>query len=87
MTFDGREIAARPGESVAAALLRHGIIGFRQAPGGLRGPVCGMGVCFECSVEITRPGGHPTVLRACMTPAEEGMSIAPAPDTAAGDRG
>jgi len=84
MTFEGREISARQGESIAAALLRHGIIGFRQAPGGLRGPVCGMGVCFECSVEVTRPGACPTILRACATPAEDGMRLATAPDTSAG---
>ncbi|MYM57584.1 (2Fe-2S)-binding protein [Thalassovita mangrovi] len=81
ISFEGRSLCARAGESVAAALLRHGIRRFRMSPTGPRGPVCGMGVCFECSVEVTRAGESPIVLRACVTPVEDGMKIAAAPNT------
>jgi aerobic-type carbon monoxide dehydrogenase small subunit (CoxS/CutS family) len=36
-----------------------------------RGPLCGMGICFECRVTID---GHPHC-RACQTEAVEGMRI------------
>lgn len=72
--FDGREIAARPGDSVAAALLAAGIRRFRdtavsQSP---RGPFCMMGVCFDCLVTID---GVPD-RQACLTEAAPGMRVA-----------
>ena len=64
ITFDGIEIAARPGMTVAAALTAAGITTFRQTRGGAaRGLFCGMGVCQDCLVEID---GCPNQ-RACMT--------------------
>ena len=39
--------------------------------GESRGPVCGMGVCFECRAEID---GQPHV-RTCQLPVREGMDI------------
>ena len=63
ITFDGIEIAARPGMTVAAALTAAGITTFRQTRGGAaRGLFCGMGVCQDCLVEID---GCPNQ-RACM---------------------
>lgn len=80
--FNGQPLEARCGESVASLLLRHGIRSFRTTRTGHRGPVCGMGVCFECSVEVTRSDRRPIVLRACVTPVEREMKIASAPMTA-----
>jgi len=75
-TFDGREIVADPGDSVASALVDAGIRGFRKANADdMRGVFCGMGVCSECSVVID---GFPGLL-ACMTPVESGMVIEPHP--------
>ena len=71
-TFDGREIVADSGDSVASALIAAGIRGFRKAnTDDMRGVFCGMGVCSECSVVID---GSPGLL-ACMTPVEPGMVI------------
>ncbi len=71
-TFDGREIVADSGDSVASALIAAGIRGFREAnTDDMRGVFCGMGVCSECSVVID---GSPGLL-ACMTPVEPGMVI------------
>lgn len=70
---DGRPVPARAGESVAAALLIAGCVPLRHTPlsGAPRAPVCMMGVCFECLVEID---GQPNV-QACMVSVRDGMRI------------
>ena len=70
---DGRPVQARTGESVAAALLIAGCVPLRHTPlsGAPRAPVCMMGVCFECLVEID---DQPNV-QACMVPVRDGMRI------------
>ena len=61
--FDGRQIAAHPGQTVAAALAAAGIRAFRTTRHGApRGLFCGMGVCHDCLVTID---GRPNQ-RACM---------------------
>lgn len=68
-SFDGREVKAYPGESVAAALLAEGIYGFREMAGGqLRGVFCGMGVCGECQLLVDGESK-----RACMESARPGI--------------
>ena len=54
IAFEGEQLAARPGDTVAAALLAGNHWQFRTTPvsGAPRGPFCMMGVCFECLVEI-----------------------------------
>ena len=53
ITFEGRVIAAREGESIAAALTRAGIYHLRTTQSGEpRGIYCGMGVCQDCLVEV-----------------------------------
>jgi predicted molibdopterin-dependent oxidoreductase YjgC len=65
-------IAAYPGESVATALLAAGVRVFRRTRSGApRGPLCNMGVCFECVVAIDGESG----VRACATQVREGMSV------------
>ena len=73
LTVDGRAIEARQGDTVAAALLAAGIVAFRQTPvsGASRGPLCHMGVCFECLVAIDGAGSR----QACLTPVSEGMAV------------
>ena len=70
---DGRPVQARQGESVAAALLVAGCVPLRHTPlsGAPRAPVCMMGVCFECLVEID---DQPNV-QACMVSVRDGMRI------------
>jgi predicted molibdopterin-dependent oxidoreductase YjgC len=86
-SFEGEPLQARPGDTVAAALLAAGVAQFRATPlsGAPRGPWCLMGVCFDCLVEID---GRPS-RQACQTLVVEGMRVrrqlgAPAPgwDTA-----
>ena len=73
ITVDGRQITAREGETVAAALLANGIRTFRhtQKRGEPRGVFCGIGQCTDCIMEID---GKLNV-RACMTPARPGMIV------------
>ena len=72
-TFDGREIAAYAGETIAAALLANGIDTFRQSLelGRPRGFFCGIGRCSSCCVIVD---GAPDV-RACVTPVRPGMDV------------
>jgi D-hydroxyproline dehydrogenase subunit gamma len=71
--YEGREIAARPGDSVAAALLAAGETDLRATPVSAtpRAPYCMMGVCFDCLVEIDGVGNR----QACLTPVGEGMQV------------
>jgi predicted molibdopterin-dependent oxidoreductase YjgC len=75
IAWDGREVPARAGESLAAALLAAGVATFRETPvtGAPRGPLCMMGACFDCLVELD---GVPNV-QACMAPVRPGMVAAP----------
>lgn len=59
------------GASVAAAVASVQSTFRRSRQGQPRAPLCGMGVCFECRVRID---GVPQ-LRACMTPARDGMQV------------
>ena len=73
ITVDGEVVEAFAGESVAALLLANGRRVFRRTDKthSPRGLFCGMGVCFDCLVNID---GVPNV-RACMTPVRAGMVI------------
>lgn len=72
ITFDGTEIEALPGETVAAALAAADIVAVRETRSGApRGPFCGMGVCFDCLVTID---GRPSQ-RACLTKVAAGMDV------------
>jgi glycine/D-amino acid oxidase-like deaminating enzyme len=70
--FDGREVEAREGETVAASLSAGGIVVFRRTlRGAPRGLHCGMGACQDCVVTIDGRIGQ----RACVTTVRAGMEI------------
>jgi sarcosine oxidase subunit alpha len=70
--LDGTPLDVPGGISLAAALLNAGYSAFRTSVGGEpRGPVCGMGTCFECRVTIDGVRGR----RACLEPVREGMEV------------
>ena len=70
--FDGQEVEAGVGQSLAAALTAAGIRAFRRTvTGAPRGVFCGMGVCQDCLVTVD---GVPN-RRACMTPAADGLAV------------
>jgi predicted molibdopterin-dependent oxidoreductase YjgC len=70
---DGKDVPARAGESVAAAMLAAGLLRFRDTPASAaaRGPFCMMGVCFDCLVAIDGVGN----CQACMVPVRDGMAV------------
>jgi len=70
--FDGEEIAAFEGETVATALWAQGMRTLRRsvARGAPRGIYCNMGICFDCLVRIDG-----RAVRACMTPVADGMVV------------
>jgi predicted molibdopterin-dependent oxidoreductase YjgC len=65
--FDGRSIAAHPGETIGASLLAAGIRHLRttRRGGRPRGLFCGIGHCFDCLVTVNGVASQ----RACLTPA------------------
>jgi D-hydroxyproline dehydrogenase subunit gamma len=73
ITVDGTTVAARDGDTVAAALLAAGIDHCRTTPvtGAPRAPYCLMGVCFECLVTVDGVGSR----QGCLVPVREGMKI------------
>ncbi|HVC97032.1 MAG TPA: (2Fe-2S)-binding protein [Pirellulales bacterium] len=73
LTFDGDEVLCVEGQTLAAAFLATGRRAWRftSRRGEPRGVFCGMGICFDCLVEVD---GRPNV-RACLTPAAEGMRV------------
>jgi sarcosine oxidase subunit alpha len=73
LTVDGKSIRARPGDTVAAAMLANGVDHCRTTPvsGTPRAPYCLMGVCFDCLVTIDGVGSR----QACLVPVREGMQV------------
>jgi NADPH-dependent 2,4-dienoyl-CoA reductase/sulfur reductase-like enzyme len=72
LRIDGRLAAVAPGTTVAAALWSAGVFRCRTSLSGEpRGPLCGMGICFECRVTIDGVAHR----RACLVPCAPGMMI------------
>jgi len=72
LTIDGRELPVPEGITVLSALARSGALQARtSAAGEPRGPLCGMGICYECRLTVD---GVPHV-RACQTLCRDGMRI------------
>ena len=71
-TFEGRDLAGRRGESLAAALIAADVRSFRATrTGAERGIFCGMGVCQDCLVEIDGRSNQ----RACMVKLDRSMTV------------
>ncbi|RAU47552.1 MULTISPECIES: (2Fe-2S)-binding protein [unclassified Pseudomonas] len=71
LNIDGQPVRFSPGTTVAAALMSSGDRCARTSVSGLRrAPLCGMGICQECRVNIDG-------LRrlACQTLCREGMQV------------
>ena len=72
LSIDGATVAVAPGTSVAAAVWNAGGGAFRRSVGGQpRGPICGMGVCFECRVTIDGAAHQ----RSCLVLCAPGMVV------------
>jgi D-hydroxyproline dehydrogenase subunit gamma len=71
-SFEGQVIAAREGQSVAAALIAAGIRSWRvDESGHHKGALCCIGYCFECRCRIDGEADR----RACLIEVREGMRV------------
>src|SRR6266481_6787376 len=71
VVVNGRKLSAPGGTMLSTALAAAGVAGFRESvTGEPRGPLCGMGICFECRVTVD---GRPHV-RSCQAVVEEAAS-------------
>jgi len=72
LLVNGKPVSVPPGTIVAAAVALAGVSRFRSSiHGQSRGPLCGMGVCFECRLTIN---GRPHC-RSCLTLCEDCMDV------------
>lgn len=72
LRVNDQTITVEDGTTVAAAVIAAGEVGFRRSvTGEIRGPLCGMGVCFECRVTIDGVA----LQRSCNMLARDGMEV------------
>jgi sarcosine oxidase subunit alpha len=71
VTVNGAPVSVPSGTTVAVAVVLAGQACRMSVSGEPRGPLCGMGICFECRVAVD---GSPHV-RSCQTMCEQGMQI------------
>lgn len=81
--FDGRQLTARQGQTIAEALLSNGVTTFRKTRFDQpRGVYCGMGICYECRAIVN---GSPNV-RTCRTPVTPGCRVQLQHDACIGEK-
>ena len=68
---NGAQVVVPSGTTVAIAMLLAGQACRTSASGEPRGPLCGMGICFECRVAIDGK----THCRSCQVLCEQGMQV------------
>jgi hypothetical protein len=71
LTIEGAPIAVSPGTTVAVAMLLAGLVCRTSVGGEPRGPLCGMGIGFECRVVIDGK----LHCRSCQILCEPGMEV------------
>lgn len=71
LKINDEQVRVPQGSMVAAAVLQAGFSFRRSVSGEPRGPLCGMGICFECRVNVNGVA-H---VRSCQTLCENGMDV------------
>ena len=72
ISVNGKAITVPSGTLLSAAVAQAEVSSFRTSVRGEpRGPLCGMGVCFECCVTINGQAYS----RSCLTICEDGMEV------------
>jgi hypothetical protein len=72
ITVNGITVAVPAGAMVSTAVAMAGVSGYRRSVSGEpRGPLCGMGICFECRVTIDGRA-H---CRSCQVVCRPGMEV------------
>lgn len=78
-TYNGTPVTGHQEEGIAAALMRAGVQGTRVTDKleQARGYFCGMGVCWECVVEVAGEG----FVKGCQYPVRAGLVVRSASTT------
>jgi sarcosine oxidase subunit alpha len=71
LTVNGIPVVVPSGATVAVAIVLAGAACRKSVLGERRGPLCGMGICFECRAAIDRKP-H---CRSCQIVCESGMEV------------
>lgn len=71
LNVNGKPVSVPQGATVAVAVVIAGQACRTSVTGEPRGPLCGMGICFECRVDID---GKPHC-RSCQILCEPGMEV------------
>ncbi|HWC15754.1 MAG TPA: (2Fe-2S)-binding protein [Terriglobales bacterium] len=72
ISLNGKPFTVPLGTTVAAAVFMGGVAAFRRSVlGEPRGPLCGMGICFECRVTVDGVR-H---VKSCQLLCKQGMQI------------
>ncbi len=72
ITVNGRPVQVRKGITLSAALQNMMVDPFRRDTEGVpRGPLCGMGVCYECIATINGKMNQ----RTCQLMVREGLDV------------
>ena len=72
LTVNGVRVTVSEGSMVSAAVMIAGEARFRRSvKGEPRGPLCGMGICFECRVTVDGKAHS----RSCQIPCQNGMNV------------
>ena len=71
LKLDGRDVSGYEGETLSGLLLAEQVWNLQQDRGRKTGLFCNIGQCHGCLVQVEGMG----TVRACQTPAQEGMII------------
>lgn len=71
LKVNGKQVEVSEQVSVAALLMNLGLAARKSVSGEMRGPLCGMGICFECRVTVNGVA-H---VRGCQLMVREGMEV------------
>lgn len=70
--INGQTQRVPAGSTIAAAVLVSGELRFRRSVSGeARAPLCGMGICYECRVQVDGQAHQ----RSCQIVCSEGMEV------------
>ena len=67
LSVNGRRVTVAAGSSVAVAMMIGGASCRTSVSGEPRGPLCGMGICYECRAEIDGVAHRRSCQIACMS--------------------
>ena len=71
VTVNGTSVSVLPGATVAVAIVIAGGGCRKSVSGETRGPLCGMGICFECRVNVDGRSHS----RSCQMLCQPGMEV------------